>query len=111
MASIRHRNGRFQAQGRMLGETKTATFLSRADANTWATLIEADLIGSKDTGLMYKPDCVAEILQRYLNGESRQNQGHEVEKYIIGLMLRENWALMPIQRLSASQTTRNKSRL
>jgi len=110
MASIRHRNGRFQAQVRMLGETKTATFLSRADANKWATLIEADLIGSEDTRLMYKPDCVAEILQRYLDGESRQNQGHVVEKYIIGLMLKENWALMPIQRLSASHIAEYRDR-
>ncbi|MDC1407670.1 hypothetical protein N8524_05035 [Candidatus Puniceispirillum sp.] len=94
----------------MLGKTKSATFLSRADANKWATLIEADLIGSEDTRLMYKPDCVAEILQRYLNGGSRQNQGHEVEKYIIGLMLRESWVLMPIQRLSASHIAEYKDR-
>ena len=110
MASIRHRNGRFQAQVRMLGETKTATFLSRSEANKWATLTEADLIGNVGMRHRYKPDCVAEILQRYLDGESRQNQGHDVEKYIIRLMLKENWALMPIRRLSASHIAEYRDR-
>ncbi len=110
MASIRHRNGRFQVQVRMLGQTKSATFLSRIEANKWATLTEASLIGSEDKRFMYKPDFVAEILQRYLTGESRQNKGHEVEKYIIGLMLKEKWALMPIQRLSVSTMAEYRDR-
>ena len=46
----------------------------------------------------------------YLDGESRQNQGHEVEKYIIRLMLKENWALMPIRRLSASHIAEYRDR-
>ena len=50
MASIRRRNGRFQAQVRMLGEIKTATFVSLSDANKWATLTEADLIAYRQRG-------------------------------------------------------------
>jgi integrase len=102
MASIRQRNGRFQVQIRLNGETRSATFDSRQEAKRWAIRIEADMIGNMPGAGLYKPAHMAEILTRYLQRESPKKPGYHVEKYIIKKLLREKWVYLPLERLTSS---------
>ena len=101
MPSIRKRNGRYQVQVRVLGRQKSATFNSRNDAKRWAALMEAELIGYTSSLEKYKPKNLSEILTKYLICELPKKNAHDVEKYILKSMLREDWALMPIEHVTA----------
>ena len=59
------------------------------------------MLGCISSREKYKPENISEILTKYLIHESPKKSGHDVEKYILKSMLREDWALMPIEHVTA----------
>ena len=55
MASIRKRNGRYQAQVRIGSLSKSASFSSKAEARAWETVEEAALYSSLKASGRYVP--------------------------------------------------------
>ena len=67
MASIRKRNGRYQAQVRIGPMSKSASFSSKAEARAWAAGKEAALYSSLKASGRYMPINMAEVLLRYMD--------------------------------------------
>ena len=57
MASIRRRNGRYQAQVRIGAVSKSASFSSKAEARAWAAGEEAALFSSFKVSLCVHTCC------------------------------------------------------
>lgn len=99
MASIRKRNGRYQAQVRIGSVSKSASFSSKAEARAWAAGEEAALYSSCKSSGSYTPMNMAEVLLRYMDVISPEKAGYLDELTVIRAMLREDWTSVPIERL------------
>jgi integrase len=99
MATIRKRDGKFQAQVRRGGVFKSATFFKKSDAEAWARQVEAAVCSGRVRPFEYEPSCLAEIVERYKREITPTKKGHEVEDIVLTTMLREEWMHLPLQQL------------
>ena len=99
MATIRKRDGKFQAQVRRGGVFKSATFFKKSDAEAWARQVEAAVCSGRVQPFEYEPSCLAEIVERYKQEITPAKKGHEVETLVLTAMLREKWMHLPLQQL------------
>lgn len=86
MATITQRNGKYRAQVRLRGISKSATFERYADAKAWAarteTLILDGIQGNADRNTYF-----ADILQRYLDSVTPTRRGEKFESQWVADLL------------------------
>lgn len=99
MATIRKRDGKFQAQVRRGGVFKSATFFKKSDAEAWARQVEAAVCSGRVQPFEYEPSCLAEIVERYKREITPAKRGREFEDIVLTAMLREKWMHLPLQQL------------
>ncbi|MGC6511825.1 MAG: tyrosine-type recombinase/integrase [Parvibaculales bacterium] len=108
MATIRKRNGKFQAQVRRGGVFKSATFFKKSDAEAWARQVEAAVCSGRVQPFVYEPSCLAEIVERYKREITPTKKGREFEHIVLKAMLREKWMHLPLQQLGSRHFTAYK---
>ena len=85
MATLRKRGSKWHVQVRRSGHTQTKSFSHKADAETWARLVERNI----DTGEIKRgsagssPTNIGDLLRRYLEEVLPNKKGAKVESYII----------------------------
>lgn len=98
MATITQRNGKYRAQVRLRGISKSATFERYADAKAWAarteTLILDGIQGNADRNTYF-----ADILQRYLDSVTPTRRGEKFESLRIRAFLRDPLAEIRLDEL------------
>lgn len=103
MASLRKRNGKWQAQVRRTGHLpRSRTFLSRADAVLWIRQTESEL---DRAGITYDPGSLdrltaADIIERYKREVTPSKRGLVSENKRLEVFLRQPWTKLPLSRLS-----------
>jgi hypothetical protein len=103
MATLRKRNGKWQAQARRRGHPGiTRTFIRKSDAQSWARQqeLQADQIGSPIRHRAPRDLMVADILTRYRNEVVPRKRGAANEVCIINAFLRR-----PIAQVSVVDPT------
>lgn len=90
MATIRKRGTRYQVQVRRKGQQPVSkSFLSRADALTWARSAETKAdrgeLATAHTGLQ----TVGDLLRRYETQIASKKRAYSAERYMLSLMLRD----------------------
>ena len=101
MATIRKRDGKFQAQVRRDGVFKSATFFKKSDAEIWARQVETAMCTGRVKPFVYSPRCLGEIIERYLDEVTPTKRGREVEELVLRAMLREPFTKIPLSSLGA----------
>lgn len=103
MATLRNRNGKWQAQVRRNGHSpRTKSFLSKRDAERWARQTEAELDA---TAFAFDPrvlerTTVRDLLTRYRKEVTVTKRGHASEHKRIDGFLRQSWADKPLSKAS-----------
>lgn len=103
MASIRNRNGRWQARVIRLGyPEQTKTFDSKLEAERWARQIESD----QDHGVFFERSVaekttLGELLKRYAQQVTPLKRSHQTELYRLGKMQRDRIAQYALANLRA----------
>ncbi len=104
MATIRKRNGKWQAQVRRTGFAPRAqSFLSKSNAQLWARSVEREL----DQSLIPQDPrrladmTVAELLFRYRAEVTPKKRGFASEQKRIEVFLRCEWSRLPLGRATA----------
>lgn len=101
MATIRNRNGKWQAQVRRNGHTpRSKSFLSKRDAEKWARQMEAELDA---TALAFDPrvlerTTVRDLLGRYREEVTVSKRGHASENKRLDSFLRQTWVDKPLSK-------------
>ena len=99
MATIRKRDGKFQAQVRRGGVFKSATFFKKSDAEVWARQVETAMCTGRVKPFVYSPRCLGEIIERYLDEVTPTKRGRKVEELVLRAMLREPFIKIPLSVL------------
>lgn len=111
MATIRKRNGKWQAQVRRTNYApRTQSFASKADAHRWARNIEGELDRSlipHDTQHL-SDITVSELLIRYRDMVTIKKRGFASERKRIEVFLRHDWAKLPLNRATAGVFARHR---
>lgn len=101
MASLRKRNGKWQAQVRRTGmKPRAQSFTSKADAQRWIRQIEQEL---DRTALAYDPTrlertTVAYLISRYRREVTPTKRGAASEDKRLEVFLRYDWAELPLSK-------------
>lgn len=105
MATIRKRIGKWQAQVRRRGQTKSRTFLQKADAQRWAkqTEIEIDRVGLQRATLPPEQQSVASVVEwfRVTILPSRGNRKNE--EIVLDAFLRHKISKLSLVALTSQQ--------
>ncbi len=99
MASIRKRDGKFQAQVRRGGVFKSATFFKKSDAEIWARQVETAMCTGRVKHFVYSPRCLGEVIERYLDEVTPTKRGRVIEALVLRAMLREPFTQVPLSAL------------
>ena len=99
MATIRKRDGKFQAQVRRDGVFKSAILFKKSDAKVWARQVEMAICAGRVKPFVYSPRCLGEIIERYLDEVTPTKRGREVEGLVLRAMLREPFTQVPVSAL------------
>jgi len=110
MASIRKRNGRYQAQVRINGHSSSSSFDTRSEARAWAAGIEASLLSSCRSRCGHRPHDMAEIMHHYMAKISPAKRTHKNEIIMLDAMLRESWMSIPLKELKPSHLAEYRDR-
>lgn len=102
MPSIRRRNGKYQVQVRVRGQSTARSFALMSDAREWARLREYELVGRQNLGRQYQPANFAEILHKYAKEVTPQKRSGRNEKIVIEALLREDWVNIPLSYLTVT---------
>jgi len=102
MPSIRRRNGKYQVQVRVKGQSAARSFALLSDAREWARLREYELVGRQNLGRQYQPTNFAEILRKYAKEVTPQKRSSRNETIVIEALLREDWVNVPLSYLSVT---------
>src|SRR4051812_44923935 len=101
MASLRHRNGKWQVQVRRYGHGPRAkSFQSKSDAQRWARQTEAELdrtLIPNDVRTL-SAITVAEVLTRYRDTVTNEKRGIVSERKRIEVFLRQRWSTLPLAK-------------
>jgi integrase len=100
MASFQKRGLTWRAIVRRAGETRSATFSTKAEAVGWAAKTESAIISGKNGKVPDKP--FADLLQHYLENVSVHKRSARWEQFRINVLLRDPLSQVSLQRLSAS---------
>lgn len=106
MATIRKRGDRWQVQVRRKGaQNLSRSFLTKADAQTWARQVEAE---ADRRGLPADPRVldrltVADVIRRYRDAVVPAKRGREIETIILNAFLRQTLASVRLSELDPSQ--------
>jgi len=109
MATLRQRNGKWQAQVRIKGHApRSNSFQSKRDAERWARQIEAELdataIGVDPRAL--DRTSVRDLLDRYRRKVTISKRGAASENKRLGGFLRQPWATMPLTKATPQMFSR-----
>lgn len=103
MASLRKRNGKWQAQVRRTGHLPRArTFINRSDAILWIRQTESEL---DRAGITCDPGnldriTAADIIERYKRDVTPSKRGFTSENKRLEVFLRQPWTKLPLSKLS-----------
>lgn len=103
MASLRNRNGKWQAQVRIQGHApQTKTFTSRREAELWAKLTEAELEASvfRVDHRVLDRTLVRDLFDRYRREVTPTKRGAASEEKRLDGFQREAWASLPLAKLT-----------
>lgn len=89
MATVRRRGAKWQAIVDKNGVFKSATFSSKPQAEAWATLLEAEIISGKATGIVPNK-TFGDLLERYRDEVSASKAGAVFESRRINHILRSD---------------------
>ena len=101
MATIRKRDGKFQAQVRRGGIFKSATFFKKADAEAWARQVEAAVCSGRGKPFVYEPTSLSEIINRYKKEITPIKRGSNIEEIVLNAILKEKWVHLPLNQLGS----------
>lgn len=105
MATFRKRApGRWEAQVRRRGwPTKTQTFATKADAQAWASEVEAAMrSGGESDVTVLRSLRLATLLQRYLEEVTPNKKGAESESYRLQALMRQPMADLTLDVICSS---------
>ena len=111
MATIRKRNGKWQAQVRRTGHAPRAqSFAAKGDAQEWARSVERELDRSliPQNPRRLAAITVSELLTRYRTEVTPKKRGSASEGKRIEVFLREPWAALPLARVTAQVFARHR---
>lgn len=101
MASLRKRNGKWQAQVRRAGHPpRVHSFITKADAQRWINQTELELDRS---ALAYDPSglertTVADLIRRYRREVTPSKRGFDSETKRLDVFLRYSWSALPLNK-------------
>lgn len=112
MASLRKRNGRWQAQVRRAGYTPVSrTFGSRAEARRWTLSQEAKLaVAAPSDPAASRDVTLGDLARRYAAEVSPQKRGGEIERIRLTCLERDPLALVRVRRLSSADIAEFRDR-
>ncbi len=103
MATIRNRNGKWQAQVRRNGHApRFKSFITKRDADKWARQVEAELDA---TVIAFDPrilerTTMREVLERYRREVTGSKRSHASENKRLDGFLRQRWADAPLSKVT-----------
>jgi integrase len=109
MATIRNRNGKWQAQVRIKGHAaRTKSFTSKRDAERWARQTEAELEASalRVDHRVLDRTTVRDVLDRYRREVTVRKRGAASENKRLDLLLRQPWAARPLSKITPQTFSR-----
>ena len=99
MASIRKRNGRYQAQVRLSGQNISKTFNNLRDAQKWSTFYENKINLGNELEVLDKNLTLADLINRYLLEITPLKKGRHMESIRLKRLLRQSIASKTIKEL------------
>ncbi len=111
MASIRKRNGKYQAQVRRTGyKTLSRTFTHRKDAQEWAneTELRADRRGMPENLKVLEHMTLSDMLIKYRDTVIVHKRGHKNETIIVNAFLRQPLSNKPLSDITSEDFERYK---
>lgn len=102
MASIRKRNGRYQAQFKYRGYYRAKTFDRITEAREWIQEEHQRVAGEFNFTRKVRPQNTAEILARYLREVTPSKRGARSETAVLKKLIEEHWVKIPLDNLCIS---------
>lgn len=104
MASIRRRNGKFQAQVRRLGTTSISrTFTHKKDAVVWVRGIEARIDVGETNVVAPKTVTLGDVMERYSREITPQKKGCQPEQRRLFRLSKDAIAKIPLAKLTSTK--------
>ena len=112
MASLRKRNGQWQAQVRRAGQTAVSrTFPSRVEARRWAVAQEAKLSAAAPINATASRNLtLGDLAKRYAAEVSPQQKGGEIERIRLTCLARDPLGSVLIRRLTSTDVAEFRDR-
>jgi integrase len=112
MASLRKRNGRWQAQIRRAGQTPISrTFPSRVEARRWTVAQEAKLASAAPiNATVCRNLTLGDLAKRYAAEVSPKKKGGEIEQIRLTCLARDPLASVLIRRLNSTDVAEFRDR-
>ena len=104
MATIRKRDSKWHVQVRRSGQSKTRTFTHKADAHTWARLVEReiDTDGFNSGADILERSAVKDLIHRYRKEISTKKKGSCAERYRLNTLQKYFPVCLPLARVTSS---------
>ena len=104
MATIRKRDSKWHVQIRRSGQSKTRTFTHKADAHTWARLVEReiDTDGFNSGADILERSSVKDLIHRYREEISTKKKGSCAERYRLNTLQKYFPVCLSLARVTSS---------
>ena len=104
MATIRKRDSKWHVQVRRSGQSKTRTFTHKADAHTWARLVEReiDTDGFNSGADILERSAVKDLIHRYRKEISTKKKGSCAERYRLNTLQKYFPVCLSLARVTSS---------
>jgi len=109
MATLRFRNSKWHVQVRRYGHnSRTQTFLLKADARRWARHVEAEFDRAliPDDPRALSAITLADVLTRYRQSVTPSKRGHASEDKRLEVFLRQDWSRLSLAKASPAVFSR-----
>lgn len=109
MATIRNRNGKWQAQVRIKGHAaRTKSFSSKRDAERWVRQTEAELEASalRVDHRVLDRTTMRDVLERYRDEVTCRKRGAASENKRLDLLVRQRWATQSLSNITPQTFSR-----
>ena len=104
MASIRRRNGKFQAQVRRLGTTSISrTFTQKKDAVVWVRGIEARIDVGETNVVAPKTVTLGDVMEQYSREITPKKKGCQPEQRRLFRLSKDAIAKIPLSKLTSTK--------